>query len=205
MIHIDVKPEPAKFNESVRGPGQEFIRQHPRPTDKQWSKNNYWKHVAKELHSAYEGICAYSCHWISYDTGWRTVEHFLPKSQYPEFAYDWNNYRLVCGVLNSRKGTRRILDPFLVENGWFIIRFPSLLVVPAPELDTNLQAKVKETCGILGLNDEDTCMKTRSKYVEDYCRGRINFDHLRQEAPFLATELERQGLVERIKEIMIYS
>jgi hypothetical protein len=57
---------------------------------------------------------------------------------------------------------------------------------------------------VLGLNDEESCLENRAKYVKDYCGGHITFDHLKNEAPFLGKELERQGLVDRIKEIMIY-
>ena len=35
-----------------------------------------------------------------------------------------SNYRLVCGTLNSRKGTFEVLDPFMIEDGWFEIDFP---------------------------------------------------------------------------------
>lgn len=204
MIHVDIKPEPSNFDKLVRIPGQAFIHDCPKPTRNQWEKKKFWKNISKELHTSYNGVCSYSCHWIAYDTGWKTVEHFLPKDLYPKFAYEWSNYRLVCGILNSRKGTRNILDPFLVQDGWFIIKFPSLLVVPAPDLNINLYNQIEETCRILGLNDEDTCMKTRSKYIEDYCKNRVNFEHLCQEAPFLAAELARQNLIEGIKNIMIY-
>jgi hypothetical protein len=204
MIHVDLKDEPEKFEARVRKCGRRFLARCPNPTSRQWRDHAYWTEVGKELHSVYGGICAYSCHWIAYDTGWRTVEHYLPKDINPDLAYEWNNYRLVCGVLNGRKGTRQVLDPFLVQNGWFIIDFPSLLVLPSRELGNELYEQVVRTCEILGLNDEDTCMKSRAKYVEDYCKYKITFDHLACEAPFIAQELERQGLVETIREIMIY-
>jgi len=120
-------------------------------------------------------------------------------------AYEWLNYRLVCGVLNRKKGIMAIADPFEIENGWFTIDFPSLLVRPSQQLDDALHREVLQTIDILGLNNEDTCMKTRSKYIEDYCKERVDYSHLQNEAPFLANELHRQSLLQNIREIMIYN
>ena len=157
------------------------------------------------MHNSYKGICAYSCHWIPYDTGADTVEHFFPKDTYPQRAYEWSNYRLVCSTLNGRKGIREdILDPFQIQNGWFVIDFPSLLVKPSKEIDEAMNLNVKVTINSLGLNDEDTCLKSRERYIKDYCQERITFEYLCDDAPFIALELERQGIVNSIKEIMGY-
>src|SRR4051812_40118001 len=100
-----MQPEPANFQLSVRKPGRVFLSQQPQPTVAQWKSHSYWRRVLEDLHTAYNGICAYSCHWIPYDTGSDTVEHFTPKGLFSEGAYEWNNFRLVCGTLNGRKGT----------------------------------------------------------------------------------------------------
>lgn len=204
MIRISAQPEPPNFDLLVRRPGRKYLARYPRPTEKQFRSHSYWTRILGELHSRYNGICAYSCHWIAFDTGSKQVEHFLPKSEHPQLAYEWSNYRLVCGILNGRKGTRNVLDPFTIEDGWFIIGFPSLLVMPSASLEPEIAQQIHETIGILGLNDEGTCMKTRAKYVEDYCKRRITYDHLIEEAPFLAKELARQGYVESIRDIMLY-
>ena len=133
MIHVDPQPEPPTFDQLVRQPGRKFLKSCPNPKGNQWRA--YWRKIARDLHTAYSGICAYSCHFIQYDTGWRTVEHFKPKDDYKSDAYEWGNYRLVCGVLNGRKGKGEVLDPFRVHNGWFIMDFPSLLVKPAPKFE----------------------------------------------------------------------
>ena len=205
MIHVDAQPEPADFNELVRVPGQSFLALNPQPTKKQWDTHSYWRSILTELRHIYGSICAYSCHWIPADTGARTVEHFVPKHESPGQAYEWNNYRLVCSVLNSRKRTHTdTLDPFNVVNGWFILDFPSLLVKASAGLDPQRTQQVRQTIKRLKLNDEETCLENRARYIKDYCIGGIPFSHLRKEAPFIAMELERQGLVDEIKQIMIY-
>ena len=169
---------------------------------KQWSTHSYWREVGPELHDAYAGICAYSCHWIPYDTGADTVEHFLPKDTYPTEAYEWNNYRLVCATLNGRKGAfEDVLDPFAIQTGWFTIDFPSLLVKPNADLEPGLQDSVDATILRLGLNDEGTCLRSRVAWLTEYCANNISLDHLRRRAPFIFTELQRQGLTVTIRDI----
>lgn len=205
MMHVDIQPEPANFEELVHEPGRRFLLRNPNPAAKHWKIHSYWRRVLCDLHNSYRGICAYSCHWIPYDTGAKTVEHFLPKDTHPDRAYEWSNYRLVCATLNGRKGTsEEILDPFQIDNGWFIIEFPSLLVKPAPGLNEEIVRRIKLTIDRLGLNEESTCLKSREKYIRDYCQGKITFDHIQDEAPFIALELERQGFVTSIKVMMDY-
>jgi hypothetical protein len=200
-----MQPEPTEFRKKVYLPGRKFLREHPRPTAKQWKGRAYWTKVLKELHSAYRGICAYSCHWIPYDTGHDTVEHFLPKSAFPCKAYDWSNYRLVCGTLNGRKGTDcNIIDPFTAQDGWFVLDFPSLLVKPNQSLSQDIIDKILHTIERLGLNDEGTCVAARLRYVKCYCTNVINFDFLTDEAPFLAQEIQRQGLRNSLNRLMGY-
>jgi hypothetical protein len=202
MIRVNQRPEPAHFDDRVRRRGRLFLRTHRRPTAKQWRDHSYWREIGSQLHDEYSGICAYSCHWIPYDTGADTVEHFRPKDSYPREAYEWGNYRLVCATLNGRKGTHEdVLDPFLVQDGWFVIDFPSMLVSPNPHLDPTIKQLILATINRLGLNDEGTCLKSRVKWLRDYCSpSGIPFDFLRRHAPFIAAELERQGLTTTVCE-----
>jgi hypothetical protein len=204
MIHIDQRDEPENFNARVRIRGGIFLQINPNPTSRQWRSHQYWREVGAELHDAYGGICAYSCHWIPYDTGADTVEHFRPKDIYPTDAYEWNNYRLVCATLNGRKGVQEdVLDPFLIQNGWFVIDFPSMLVKPNSELAPGNRQGVQASIDRLGLNDEGTCLKSRVKWLSDYCSNNISFDYFRRHAPFIVAELERQNLVANIREVFI--
>lgn len=204
MIHVKRKKEPAEFDDRVREPGKQFLARIPAPKGKQWNGYEYWRRILHHLHTEYGGICAYSCHWIPYDTGAQTVEHFKPKDVYPAEAYEWSNYRLVCGTLNGRKGKYEdVFDPFNVQNGWFIIDFPSLLVKPSDELGVDQSTKVQTTIDRLMLNDEGTCLKSRQDWIMSFCYEKFTFAHLEEKAPFLALELKRQGLVLSIRSIML--
>jgi len=202
MMHVDPKPEPVDFDSGVRAPGNQFLAATPNPTTEQWASRDYWTRVGGEMHKCYSGICMYSCHWIPYDTGSRTIEHFKPKNAYPSEAYEWSNYRLVCGTLNGRKSKHEdVLDPFVVKNGMFVIAFTSMLVKPSRSnsITSSDRAAVQATIDRLGLNDEGTCLKARCNFVNLYCQGHVDFEYLEKDAPFIAHELKRQGLKSKIK------
>ena len=203
MIAVALHPEPKDFGELVRKPGKEFLKATPKPTAKQFRTRAYWRHILPALHDAYKGICAYSCHWIPYDTGADTVEHFKSKVKTPKLAYEWKNYRLVCGTLNGRKQEfTDVADPFHVQSGEFVLEFPSLIVKPGKQLKGARLKLVESTIARLQLNDEGTCLKSRIRWVLDYCDKGITFDYLAKCAPFIAYELRRQRLVSKVVTIM---
>jgi len=57
----------------------------------------------------------------------------------------------------------------------------------------------------LKLNEDDTFVNDRNAWLKRYCLGGTNFLQLKQDAPFIAYELERQNLIKEIKSIMCYS
>lgn len=205
MIHVTPAAEPPVFNAKVRVPGRAYLATTANPTTKQFNSHAYWRRVLQELRTAYKSICAYSCHYVPFDTGSDTVEHFRPKQSYPQDAYEWTNYRFVCGRLNGRKQIfEDVLDPFLIEDGWFILDFPSLLVKPSPGLDTQQQKAVQDSIDRLQLNDESTCVKQRGHYVTRFCEaGQDYFDTvLAVDTPFIAAEILRQGLRDTLRTVM---
>lgn len=205
MIRVEMQPEPESFNEDVRVPGTSFLASCPRPSAAEWKSHSYWRDASGDLKKLYSNICAYSCHYIPDDTGFDTVEHYLSKNEHPCQAYEWINYRLVCGRLNGRKGRfTDVLDPFEVLDGWFVIDFPSLLIMPAEHLDADIKYSIEATILRLKLNDDETCLRARRSWVDAYCNpDPIPFDFLQRMAPFIARELARQNLVEEIRTIWI--
>lgn len=201
MIRIHPEPEPGDFDRLVRSRGKRFLDKHPSPSSKQLAQHNYWVDILPLLRLAYNSICAYTCHWVPPDTGWNTIDHFRPKDRYPKLAYEWANYRYVCGLANARKGTNQdVLDPFKIEDGWFTIDFPTLLVRPSHTLPLARRKRVLATIDRLKLNDEPTCVTARQNWLREYCwlarkaDERSAFEYLTSHAPFLATELDRQQL-----------
>ena len=188
MIFVQEQAEPTGFDSAVRAPGRKFLKQTRNPTTDEWRGRSYWRAVLKELHDAYLGICAYTCHRIACDTGSITVDHFVPKLTNPNLAYEWSNYRLVCGRMNGRKGTHQdVLDPFRLQGDVFELDFPSLQVVPSRRLSGGLVAQAETTIKRLGLNDE-LSLGARWVYVRDYCASDITLKFLEHNAPFIFRE-----------------
>lgn len=206
MIRVAAQPEPSDFADKVRRPGEVFLVATPQPSTAEWKSHSYWTRSIPDLYKAYRGICNFSCHWIPPDTGSKTIEHFKPKSKHPKLAYEWSNFRLMCGTLNGRKKDfEDVLDPFVINDDAFIIQFPSLLVKSYPGLPPTDEKSAEDTIKRLRLNDAGTCLQARHDWLRPYCEGEVNFDFLQRHAPFLARELKRQKLKTVIKTMMSYA
>lgn len=206
MIPVKKKPEPENFENDVRQPGMEFLKKVPTPSDGEWKKHSYWRKILPNMRMAYKGICAYSALWISNAHGAENIDHFIPKKANPGLAYEWDNYRFSPLHFNRRKGTNTIIDPFTIGPDWFVMNFPSLLISPNKELpDNNIKKEIAKTINVFKFNEDKKFSADCKEYVKNYCEGKITFDYLERKAPFIAYELRRQGLTEKIKKIMDFS
>jgi uncharacterized protein (TIGR02646 family) len=190
VIHVSPKAEPPAFDEQVRQPGLQALNRGDNPLP------DYWRHCLDDLYRAYEGICAYVCIYIPRVTGGRSVEHFAPKSKHRDNAYEWRNYRLVCSDMNSRKREfEDVLDPFEVPDGWFYLQLTTMKVVPNTHLPPEIKDQIEDTIKRLKLNHAD-CIEARSNYYNEYIAlvDPLPFRLLKKWSPFVAMELERQGL-----------
>jgi hypothetical protein len=97
---------------------------------------------------------------------------------------------------NGRKGVKSILDPFTLQSGWFVLNFKSFLIFPNAMLDDAPRKEVADTIGILKLNSDDDLVNERATYFNEYASGHVTFAHLEKRAPFIAFEVERQGLLD---------
>jgi hypothetical protein len=96
--------------------------------------------------------------------------------------------------MNSRKREfEDVLDPFEIENGWFILDPTFLQVLPNPDLDEDTYRQVQATIDRLKINDEE-CLEARWGFYREYIDGEMTFALLAKWSPFVAAELKRQGL-----------
>lgn len=201
MIHVDPQPEPKEFNDTVRRPGKEFLKVCPHPMGNDWKKNRYWNRCSDELYTAYGGICAYTGQWFSKSVSTVSVDHFLPKSRYPEQAYEWENYRLTYQMMNSFKGDKITLDPFKLENGDIVLDIPSCLVKPRADASEDFKKAAWYTVNTLRLNHEIQ-VSHRFEVVSNYAAGYITKRFLEQKYPFIAMEMARQNMYDKIGDIL---
>jgi len=196
LIRVAPKTEYPGFDAQVRRPGAAFLATCSNPTSEQFRKKNFWSRAAKELHAAYSGICAYTATYLP-EQG--SVDHFVPKTLKPELAYEWSNYRLASGRINSQKGNQtNILDPFVIDNDWFEIDIPSCLLRAKNDLSKELREQVNATINSLRLNADDFYVQERCNILIDYAKGEISLSFLKGRYPFLAKEVERQNLGPRL-------
>jgi hypothetical protein len=211
VIPVRKAKKPRRFDEIVLQPGLRAIAEmvgkpspYPRKGGKPFKKiadrereispenfPAYWTEALEDLMSAYREICAYSCFRIHPVTGARSADHFAPKSQSWRHVYQWSNYRLCCSRMNSRKNDfGGVLDPFEVEQGWFQLELLGFQVLPGFQLTEEFRELVQATIDRLGLND---FRSYREKDAERYWAGGYSLQVLKEESPFVAFELNRQG------------
>ena len=199
MIRVDPAPEPGDFDAKVRQPG---LRAFERLANRKYGGDreavpgsefpDHWRKCVDDLLESYERICSYLCLYIARGTGARSVDHMVAKSEAWRQAYEWSNYRLACSLMNSRKGAATtVLDPFDVEDGWFVLELVEFQVLPGGGLDEAVVEDVQGTIEQLRLND-DECRGAREEYAMEYWYNGLPLDHLERHAPFVARELRRQ-------------
>ncbi|MGE0421075.1 MAG: hypothetical protein AB7O88_02360 [Reyranellaceae bacterium] len=194
MIPVKCATEPTGFDADVRKPGLRFLKTVHHPKSKDFKNKEFWRKSIPDLLVAYNRVCAYTAFRIARTTGAATVDHFVPVDEDCTLAYEWTNFRLACWKVNSRKGKKKVLDPFTIPDNVFTIRFPSLLVAPSDSLPREVMEQAQDTIATLKLNDEEL-VTTRQEYIDLWCNKDVPFDFVRREAPFLAAEIERQGVL----------
>jgi hypothetical protein len=201
MIPVTRQQEPEHFNEKVRIPGKRFLESNSHLSSKLLQQHNYWRHIKGDLYRLYQSICAYTGEWLP-DTA-ATVDHFIPKSKAPQLAYEWDNYRLTTDKMNNLKADNiGLVDPFEVKIGWFVLVFPVCDIKPCMTLNEEDSKKVKNTIDILKLNSSEHNDK-RYFIIQNYINNIITFDFLKEKYPYIAFEIERQGVRENIGDYFI--
>jgi hypothetical protein len=200
MIPVTPQPEPSAFDELVRKPGSKWLKEKRIPLDQavpigwKWTNKDFWRQVLDEAHKLYGGCCAYlACH-IELATGAVTIDHFQDKNQRPDLAYEWTNYRLASLGINRAKGTKPVLDPFLIGWDWFHLDFTTGKIFPNPDLEESTMVAVAVTIEFLSL-DNARCRRLRTKYFDDYLSKDISPLQLERMNPFVFHEAKRQGLL----------
>ena len=210
MIHVRLAEEPEAFNQAVRIPGLRAIAEmvgegsprRGRPRKKIADHREevspdqfpaYWTESLNDLMSLYHRVCAYSCFFIHEITGARSVDHFAAKSRLWHRVYEWNNYRLACALMNSRKKDfNDVLDPVQIDDGWFQLKLVGFQVLPASTQHPFTQDVIQQTIDRLKLNDSHF-RNARAEDAEAYWNGDISLNRPILESPFVAMELHRQG------------
>lgn len=210
MIPVTPAKEPPHFDKTVRQKGlsaiDELVGRKPRlkrpgPRRKKIAAREadipadafptFWRDALEDMLAAYERRCAYLALYLEHATGSPTVDHVLPKSRAWDLVYEWSNYRLCAALINARKNDlTSLIDPFEMGEDWFALELVGFQVIRGPKMPPGKAQAIAETLLMLNLPD---CIKAREEYVTCYERGDITLPYLERRAPFVASELRRQG------------
>ncbi|MGV7208104.1 hypothetical protein ACLB1G_09630 [Oxalobacteraceae bacterium A2-2] len=201
MIPVLPQPEPLDFDKKVRRPGQKWLfkKIYPHqplnlPAPSRTRFPSHWTKVLSEFHDAYGGICAYLGTYINLGGGAASMDHFAPKSRAAGLAYEWDNFRLACLLMNSRKNNfSGILDPFSMPPEVFH------LVLATGKIQTNpiyaktvVGAEAEETISRLKLDSKVNRDERATLFVE-YKNGHRSAWLMQKYHPFVWSEIVRQG------------
>lgn len=226
MMPVAQAPAPPEFDAKVRQPGLRAIaemvgkpspyprtagKKHQQLADKQGQPVTneqdipadafpaYWREALPEMLVAYDRRCAYLAMYIHHATGTPTVDHVLPKSYAWNQVYEWSNYRLCAAIINSKKGALlTLVDPFAIDNEWFALNLKTFQVERGANAPPAERARIDATLPVL---NHRLCIQERGEYVRWYRlgpgAGGFDLQHLEHRAPFIASELRRQGQLVR--------
>lgn len=181
-------PEPNWFDINCRQNGLAWLGKNPdckRPKD-------FWSPFRLELAKGFSDRCGYGAMWISSGT----VDHLVSVNANKALAYEWSNYRYVEGWINSCKNKRieaEILDPFVVESGWFEILLPSLQLVISDTIPAAFKQRAENTLNWLHLRDDERILKQRRAWYQQYQEDGLSLEGLRKKAPLIAAAVEKQS------------
>lgn len=199
MIPVMMQPEPASFDANVRQKGLDHLKRKgfkmDQPLPPRAEIEPYWRDCLTDLHQAYGGICAYLGIFFERVMGGASVDHFVAKSANAGLAYEWDNYRLACSTMNSRKRDYSdVLDPFSLASGLFRLELLTGHIYPAPGLLPETLRLVEQTIKRLGLDDPQ-CRELRARWYQEYLDHELPKDYLKAKSPFVWHEASRQGLL----------
>ena len=187
MIQFTLQKEPPTFDVRCRERGQNWLAANPvykRPPD-------YWTEFEGDLRAGFNGLCGYCAMRIMKGH----VDHFvqvalLKKSGRDAEAYEWSNFRYGDGTINGRKWKHLVLDPFVVQPGWFRIILPSLQLEMTDAIPQPQRTLAEFTIKQLGLRDDEVVIRYRREWFSMYQRGNLDIDGLTAVAPLIAEAVQ---------------
>lgn len=110
MHWVDRGPEPHRL-EDVRTKYTTGWVSHYRGDGEEMPSDSLWARFRDELSSRFHGICGYCEEEV--DQSQASVDHFRPKSKFPELVYEWSNWVFACRDCNNEKEDKWPLNGYV--------------------------------------------------------------------------------------------
>jgi hypothetical protein len=186
MIPVARVAAPAGYDR-VKTEGDGWLRRHQRTK----RPKDLWSPFLAHLADGFSHLCGYAA---MLDPTGGTVDHYLSWVNHRHLAYEWSNFRFASYILNSSKKTadEAVLDPYLVQPGWFEIILPSLQLRMTDKVPVAQRAAAEFTLKRLKLENGEKIVRWRQQYYERYRAGQLTLEGLREIAPLIADAVERE-------------
>lgn len=123
------------------------------PSDERDKLVSHYRHkdIQLALSKTSNGKCAF-CESHPAESSFIQIEHFAPKSIYPDSTFEWDNFLPVCGQCNTAKSTHDtrlepIINPYETDPAkYFDFDLISIRPIPGPEHD--IAELTIEVCGL---------------------------------------------------------
>lgn len=155
-------PSPSCLATNAANWTQKFVsaRQQDPKYKFSWPNQNCYQAIRQELSKMTHAHCAFCDGGIGTESR-KTIEHFRPKSQFPELAYHWDNLFPCCDVCQSTKGEKFSTDLLKPDEAdykfddYFIANYKTGALEPSPHVDQIMQQRAKITIQLYGLNSPE--------------------------------------------------
>lgn len=124
------------------------------PKDEKAKLISHYRHedIKKDLFSSSSQKCAF-CESKPSESGNIEVEHFKPKSQYPDFTFDWYNFLPCCRKCNGNKldhdtVQQPIINPYEIDPE-AVFEYSDIRIAPQKG---DMESVAKRTIDVCGLN-----------------------------------------------------
>lgn len=122
-----------------------------------WYSRNCYQHIRMALLEMTQDHCAFCDGFLGTEAR-ETVEHFRPKSRYPQQAFQWINLFPCCDKCQSAKQEK--YDELLLKPDdadyqfarYFICNYASGELHPAPDISVFDRQRAEKTIELYGLN-----------------------------------------------------
>ena len=157
MHWVDRSPEPPGLDDIRVTLTPDWVA-HYRGHVEDRPSDDRWRDFLDELRSRFHGICGYCEEQIAPGG----VDHFRPKSKFPEIVYEWGNWVFACNSCNHAKNDRwppgGYVDPCECScqdrpENFFDFDLDTGDIISKPGLTEQQHRKAWQTIDDLALND----------------------------------------------------
>lgn len=139
-----------------------------------WRNTECYQAIRQSLLAMTQSHCAF-CDEIVGTSSRETVEHFRPKSQFPQLAYDWGSLFPCCDVCQAQKlekfaeGLLKPDEDEFAFSRYFVVNYKTGEMAPSPQAEADARERAAITIQLYGLN-LPARTKARKREWESYHR-----------------------------------